>query len=249
MRDPYLYPDVDVLINKDNIKDQKALDQLEQDIVPLRMVKLRKEGLEITSVFDIQKIHKYLFSPLFTWAGEFRTITMYKKEPILNGYSVDYTPCDYITKETNDLEKKFKQIEWKLLSTKEKINNICSVVQELWQIHCFREGNTRTTAIFLYFLIKTVGLHINIDFLGKNAAYFRNALVLASLYSASKPEYLLGIVKDCTTIKDLSLNKYKTIDGYEVDKYSYTNHTVERLETIKKPEDWKKQWVARIALC
>ena len=240
MRDPYLYPDVDVLINKDNIKDQKALDQLEQDIVPLRMVKLRKEGLEITSVFDIQKIHEYLFSPLFTWAGEFRTITMYKKEPILNGYSVDYTPCDYIAKEMNDLEKKFKQIEWKLLSTKEKINNICSVVQELWQIHCFREGNTRTTAIFLYFLIKTVGLHINIDFLGKNAAYFRNSLVLASLYSASKPEYLLGIVKDCTTIKDLSLNKYKTIDGYEVDKYSYTNHTVERLETIKKPEDWKK---------
>ena len=240
MRDPYLYPDVDVLINKDNIKDQKALYQLEQDIVPLRMVKLRKEGLEITSVFDIQKIHEYLFSPLFTWAGEFRTITMYKKEPILNGYSVDYTPYDYIAKEMNDLEKKFKQIEWKLLSTKEKINNICSVVQELWQIHCFREGNTRTTAIFLYFLIKTVGLHINIDFLGKNAAYFRNALVLASLYSASKPEYLLGIVKDCTTVKDLSLNKYKTIDGYEVDKYSYTNHTVERLETIKKPEDWEK---------
>ena len=240
MRDPYLYPDVDVLINKDNIKDQKALDQLEQDIVPLRMVKLRKEGLEITSVFDIQKIHEYLFSPLFIWAGEFRTITMYKKEPILNGHSVDYTPCDYIAKEMNDLEKKFKQIEWKLLSTKEKINNICSVVQELWQIHCFREGNTRTTAIFLYFLIKTVGLHINIDFLGKNAAYFRNALVLASLYSASKPEYLLGIVEDCTTVKDLSLNKYKTIEGYEVDKYSYTNHTVERLETIKKPEDWKK---------
>ena len=38
MRDPYLYPDVDVLINKDNIKDQKALDQLEQDIVPLRIL-------------------------------------------------------------------------------------------------------------------------------------------------------------------------------------------------------------------
>lgn len=27
MRDPYLYPDVDVLINKHNIKDQKELDK------------------------------------------------------------------------------------------------------------------------------------------------------------------------------------------------------------------------------
>ena len=31
MRDPYLYPDVDVLINKKNIKDSKQLDKLEED--------------------------------------------------------------------------------------------------------------------------------------------------------------------------------------------------------------------------
>lgn len=58
MRDPYLYPDVDVLINKKNIKDQDQLDKLEEDIIPLRMIALRKQGLIITSVFDIQKIHK-----------------------------------------------------------------------------------------------------------------------------------------------------------------------------------------------
>lgn len=233
MRDQYLYPDVDVLINKDNIKDQKALDQWEQDVIPLRMVKLRKDGMVITSVFDIQKIHKYLFSPLFDWAGEFRKITMYKKEPILDGYSVDYTPHDYIAKEMNDLENEFKQIKWDKLAVEEKILNVCKIVQELWQIHCFREGNTRTVAIFLYFLLKTIGLHINIDFLGKNAGYFRNALVLASLYSSSKPEYLLGIIQDCTTLKNLTTNKYQTINGYEVNKYSYRNHTIEKIKTIK----------------
>ena len=68
MRDQYLYPDVDVLINKDNIKDQKALDQWEQDVIPLRMVKLRKDGMVITSVFDIQKIHKYIKKPIWTKA-------------------------------------------------------------------------------------------------------------------------------------------------------------------------------------
>ena len=233
MRDPYLYPGVDVLINKDNIKDQKALDKWEQDVVPLRMIKLRKEGMKITSVFDIQKIHKYLFSPLFDWAGSFRKITMYKKEPILNGYSVDYTPHECIEPEMDDLEKKYKSIAWDKLNQKEKIEKVASVIQELWQIHCFREGNTRTVALFLYFLLKTIGIHINVDFLGKNAKYFRNALVLASLYSSSKPEYLLGIITESTTIKNPSTGKYETINGYEVEKYAYQNHTIEKLETIK----------------
>ena len=68
MRDPYLYPDVDVLINKDNIKDQDLLDKLEENVVPLKIIALRKEGLTIQSVFDICKIHKVLFSTIFDWA-------------------------------------------------------------------------------------------------------------------------------------------------------------------------------------
>ena len=233
MRDPYLYPDVDVLINKKDIKDSQALDKLEEDVIPLRMIRLRKEGLNIKSVFDIQKIHSFLFSSIFDWAGKFRTITMYKREPVLDGCSVDYTPHEYIQKEMEDLEIKFKKINWNSLTSKEKIQNVSSVIQELWQIHCFREGNTRTVALFLYFLLKTIGININIDFLGKNAKYFRNALVLASLYSASKPEYLFGIITDCTTIKNLASNKYETINGYEVNKYSYQSHTIENIKTIK----------------
>ena len=232
--DPYLYPDVDVLKNKQGIKNQIELDSLESDIVPLRIIALRKEGLVIKSVFDVKKIHKFLFESIFDWAGEFRTITMYKREPILNGYSVDYTPHEYIEKEMEDLESKFVSIKWDNLSNKEKIQNASSIVQELWQIHCFREGNTRTVALFLYFLLKSIGLHINVEFLGKNAKYFRNALVLASLYSSSKPEYLFDIIVDSTSMKNSTTNKYETLAGYEVDKYSYQKHTVNKIETIKK---------------
>lgn len=234
MRDPYLYPDVNVLINKLNIKDQDTLDKFEADIIPLRMIALRKQGLTIKSIYDIQTIHEFLFSPLFDWAGEKRTITMYKREPILNGCSVDYTPHEYIENELAALNERFFNIKWDKMNANEKIINVASIVQELWQIHCFREGNTRCTALFLYFLLKTIGLHININFLGKNAKYFRNALVLASIYSQSKPEYLLGIIKDCVTIKNPSSSKYETIDGYEVDKYNYQNHTVDKIKTFKK---------------
>lgn len=34
--------------------------------------------------------------------------------------------------------------------------------------------------------------------------------------------------------------KYETINGFEVKKYEYTNHTMEKLKTIKKPADWNK---------
>ncbi len=234
VKDPYLYPDVDVLVNKRNIKSQEELDALENDIVPLRIVALRKQGLTITSVYDIKKIHKFLFEPIFEWAGDYRTITMYKREPILGGYTVDYTPYDYIVKEMADLENKYEAIDWASLTNSEKIIKVSEVVQELWQIHCFREGNTRTVALFLYFLIKTIGLHINIEFLGKNAKYFRNSLVLASIYRSSKPEYLQGIISDAVTSKNIVTNKYETLEGFEVNKYSYQNHTMEKVKAIKK---------------
>lgn len=239
MRDPYLYPDVDVLINKNGIKDQEQLDKLEEEIIPVRIIALRKQGMTISSVFDIQKIHGFLFKTLFDWAGNFRTITMYKREPILDGASVDYIPHEYIKEEMNALDETFKSINWDSLNHDEKINRVASIVQELWQIHCFREGNTRTVALFLYFLLKTLNIHINPEFLGKNAKYFRNSLVVASLYSMSKPEFLIGIIKDSTTVKNPSSGKYETINGYEVNKYSYQNHTIEKIKTIKELKDLK----------
>lgn len=92
----------------------------------------------------------------------------------------------------------------------------------------------------LYLLIKQSGLHINLDFLSRNGKYFRNALVLSCLYSSSKSEYLLGIVQDAVTQKNISSKKYETIDGFEVNKYSYTKHTIEKVKTIKDMNDWNK---------
>ena len=126
------------------------------------------------------------------------------------------------------------------IDSKEKIEKICYFVTEFWHIHPFREGNTRTSAMLLYFLIKKANLHVNIDFLSKNGKYFRNALALNSLYSNSKPEYILGIVTDSVTLKNISSKKYETIEGFEVNKYSYSNHTIEKIKTIEKPFDWHK---------
>lgn len=240
MKDPYVYEGTDVLINKLNIKDENVLEKAESDFVGLAVNRLRNDGFVINRIQDVLKIHEYLFSNLYEWAGSPRTIDIYKSESLLGGKSIDYVFSFYITQALEDLNDEFKVIDWDKLTPEDKVKKICYFVTEFWHIHPFREGNTRTSAMMLYFLIKKANLHLNIDFLSKNGKYFRNALVLSSLYSNSKPEYLLGIVTDCVTLKNVSDDKYETINGFEVNKYSYTNHTVDKIKTITKPADWKK---------
>ena len=235
--DPYLFDDVDVLKNKLDIKDDLELEKAEARLVSFRILMLRKNGFKIESIFDIRKIHKFLFEPLFEWAGEFRRIDMYKREKILNGFSVNYSMCQFIEDDLTELDKKFKIIDWDCMGDLLKISFIADIIQELWQIHAFREGNTRTTALFLYFLIKQVGLHINVDFLAENAIFFRNSLVLASIGFRSKKEYLLGIINDSVSIEEPDSNKYKTIDGFDCEKYDARPHTVKKLKTIESLKD------------
>lgn len=240
MKDPYVYEGTNVLKNKLDIKDEATLEKAESDFVGLAANKLRHSDFVIENIQDGLKIHKIMFSNLYDWAGLPRTIDIFKGESLLGGRSIDYVYASYIDKALSDLNKEFQEVDWDTLDPKERIEKICYFVTEFWHIHPFREGNTRTSAMLLYFLIKKANLHVNIDFLSKNGKYFRNALALNSLYSNSKPKYILGIVTDSVTLKNISSKKYETIEGFEVNKYSYSNHTIEKIKTIEKPSDWHK---------
>lgn len=240
MKDPYLYEGTNVLKNLLDIHDEQKLDSVESGYAIINIDALKNSDFELKSIFDVFTIHKIIFEDIYEWAGKPRTIDIFKGESILDGRSIDYVFSSYINQAMMDLDKEFKSTNWDKLNNEEKIKKICYFVSEFWHIHPFREGNTRTSSLMLYFLIKKAGLHVNLNFLQKNGKYFRNALVLSCLYSSSKPELLLEIVKDSVSIKNVSSKKYETIDGYVVDKYSYTNHTIEKIKTIEKPSDWKK---------
>lgn len=238
MNDPYVYENTDVLINKLNIRDSETLELAESEYVIVAIERLRNDGFSIASIYDALKIHYTLFNPIYEWAGELRTIDIYKREPLLDGKSIDYVFASYLPKALRELQSEFALVDWGKLASEEKIERVCYFVSEFWHTHPFREGNTRTSALLLYFLIKKSGLHIDLDFLSKNGKYFWNALVLSCLYSASKKEFLTGIVVDAVSKKNPKSGKYTTIDGVEVRKYAYTKHTLEKLETIRKPSDW-----------
>jgi cell filamentation protein len=74
MSDPYVYPGTDILINKYSIEEQKPLHKIEGMLTGRRLLELMKNPID--GEFDLkhlQKIHKYIFQDLYSWAGEIRT--------------------------------------------------------------------------------------------------------------------------------------------------------------------------------
>ena len=128
---------------------------------------------------------------MFSHAGKLRTYNFSKKEWVLDGASVMYG--DY--RELADtLEYDFameKQFNYSKLSMDEIINHLAVFVSNLWQIHAFEEGNTRTTAVFFIKYLRSLGFEVTNDVFAKNAWYFRNALVRANYKNLQK-----GIVEE-----------------------------------------------------
>jgi cell filamentation protein len=93
MRDPYWWPDADVLRNLLDIKDPDRLEQAEADITAFALADI--DGAVAALPFDFSRllaIHKYVFGDLFDWAGSLRTIGMVKGERVLGGDTVRYSP-------------------------------------------------------------------------------------------------------------------------------------------------------------
>lgn len=70
----YCYPGTDVLINKENIKDPKALAEYEADMTIIRQYELEVEQ-SVKGKFGIThltRIHKYIFQDIYPFAGKFR---------------------------------------------------------------------------------------------------------------------------------------------------------------------------------
>ena len=229
MADPYVYEGTSILRNLADIRDQSKLDDFESTMVQLSLIKMYKEGVKTSSSKAVFDIHRALFSNVYEWAGEKRTMNIYKQEQVLAGLSVEYAKFNEIDKQLVAVDKEISKINWATISEKKKIEKITRIIASIWQIHPFREGNTRTVATFLYFFMKEKGLKLNPDFLSSNAKYFRNALVLASIGQYSEYQHLEKILNDSILpekdLKGTPSDKYSTINGYDLKNYKYNYHS------------------------
>lgn len=202
MRDPYLYPHTNILKNLANIRDEKELSCMEAEYTSLRLAELVTK--ESASCFDFAALcdmHHYIFQDVYDWAGVIRVINIEKSEPALGGISIEYSDCFDIEKDAKSILNEMNHYAWYKASIEVVAVIFSKYLAELWKVHPYREGNTRTVITFFSQFIESKGFYIDSELFKDNAQYMRTALVAASatftdLGDKRKPEYLEKIVLD-----------------------------------------------------
>ena len=164
-------------------KQELNYNELECDFVSTRIVELLQIDDFELSVDYLKYIHKYLFQDVYEFAGEFRNIDFSKHEKILNNDSVAYGDCK-ILKESLEYDISLeKEKKYKEMNIVEVINNITKFSSSIWQVHPFREGNTRTTALFIEKYLISLGYNVDNTLFKDKSVYFRNALVRSNYFN------------------------------------------------------------------
>lgn len=173
----------------------KNLNEQEADIVSVRLVQLLSDKSFRFDYNTYRIYHKYLFDGLDIgiskkYIGNFRDYNISKSEPVLNGATVAYTN-HLLIKDTLEYDfNEEKNYDYSNKSYDEIISHIATFTSNIWQVHPFGEGNTRTTALFIQKYIQYLGLgDMNNEIFKDNSKYFRNALVRANFRDISKGIY------------------------------------------------------------
>lgn len=98
---------------------------------------------------------------------------------------------------------------------------------DIWRVHPFREGNTRTISVFMKLFSEQNHLNFNSALLSLHTGFLRNSLVLAAVQEAPEISHLLKIISVAltSTPRDQKKNssveneKYHSFGKYEVSKY------------------------------
>lgn len=155
-------------------------DAKEADKVAARIVAIvNMPGFRLSPEYLIG-LHAQIFDGVFAHAGKLREVQLTKKEWVLNGDTVEYAPYFDIERSLEyDFEKE-KKFRYAGLSGDAKIAHFAAFISGIWQIHPFREGNTRTTGLFAIKYLQSRGYEVTNDLFYEKSWYFRNALVRAN---------------------------------------------------------------------
>lgn len=216
---------IDSYYQSKTVRTPKDEDEEEADKVSANIAKILASKTFAFNTNGYVSLHRRIFEGVFKHAGEIRQYDISKKEWVLEGDSVNYLNWEDLRRALDwDIEQE-KNFQYKGLSDDEKIEHIAKFVSGIWQIHAFREGNTRTTAIFTIQYLRSLGYKVNNEMFAKHSWYFRNALVRANYRNIQKgidysPIYLVRffrnlLLKDGWVLKNRYLHIRPTDDWKE----------------------------------
>ncbi|MCZ4059981.1 putative adenosine monophosphate-protein transferase Fic [Pantoea sp. LMR881] len=140
-RDPYLWQNDDVLKNRLDIHDAAQLRKAELSFSAARLATLEL-GTSTLGLPYLCHIHRTLFQDVYSWAGELRTIDIWRDE-------TPFCHFEYIEKEGNTLMSALEEEKGLTdLPREEFVQRIAHYYCEINMLHPFREGNGRAQRIF-----------------------------------------------------------------------------------------------------
>lgn len=172
-------------------------DTQEADRVAARLVSVINSPTFNFSPAYFIGLHQRIFDGIFPHAGQIRTVELTKREEVLNGASVEYAPSFLIEQTLEyDFERE-RKFDYRGISEDGFVAHFAAFIAGIWQIHPFREGNTRTTAMFAIKYLRSKGFGVTNDLFARESWYFRNALVRAN-YENTR----LDVVKSTLYLED-----------------------------------------------
>jgi cell filamentation protein len=153
-QDPYCPPGSTVLRNRLNLTDAKTLAQAERDLS-----EVAAESIDFSpppySLSYLQAIHRRLFSDLYDWAGELRTVDISKDD-------THFCVTSRIEPEANKLFNALAGANWfQELDRADLIIASAELFGDLNVVHPFREGNGRAQRILFEHIIVNAGYEIS----------------------------------------------------------------------------------------
>ena len=163
---------------KEGLQQEKRTE--EADKVAVRIAELIAHKTFSFRPNCLASIHRHLFEGIYKFAGTYRDYNITKPELVLRGDTVRYESGNMISDTLEyefDTEKKFS---YEGLTMPEMVKHISRFIANVWQIHPFGEGNTRTTAVFAIQFLRHLGFEVTNEIFAENSKYFRNSLVRAN---------------------------------------------------------------------
>ena len=150
-----------------------------RNIISKRMDCIASDEYMDINIDYLKYIHKYLFDGIIPNCGEYRYYNLYRRETILNDNSIsyeDYHTIDYYLRCEFD---RIHNTDFLGLDDNSKIEHIMMMIINIWIIHPFNDGNTRSLIIFIKKYLNYYGYDVDYKYFKDNILFFRNAIVRA----------------------------------------------------------------------
>lgn len=203
------------LENKLNLTDSLELAHQEEFLSKKRARELYDnnilETFEVGTFKGLQDIHRYLFQDVYDFAGKIRTVNLAKG-------NFRFAPCLYLEEALNQIDK----------MPQDTFEEIIEKYVEMNVAHPFREGNGRSTRIWLDAILKKQ-LHQVIDWSKVN----KEDYLLAMERSPIKDLEIKVLLKNALT--DQIYNRQVFMKGIDV-SYQYEGYNTYHTEDLSEKE-------------